>query len=96
MYASAATARARSKDAWSDRLASAFPMRRNTVSSVLSSETCALGQKIAGVGRISSTPARPLSEAFAHGCATYQSRELKLNHPPGFAARYSTREKTHS
>ena len=94
MYASAATARARSKDAWSDRLASVIPMRRNTESSVLSSETCALGQKIAGAGR-TSTPL-PVSEASAHGRATYQSRELKLNHPPVFAARYSTREKTHS
>ena len=96
MPASAATARARSKDAWSDRLASVIPMRRNTVSSVLSSETCALGQKIAGAGRISSTPAVPVSEESAHGRATDRSRELKLNHPPVFAARYSTREKTHS
>jgi hypothetical protein len=53
-------------------------MRRNTASSVLSSETL------------------PVTEASAHACATYQSLELKLNHPPGFAARYSTREKTHS
>jgi hypothetical protein len=96
VYALGATARAGSKDSWSDRRASVIPMRRNTASSVLSSETGLLGQKIAGAGRISSTPAPPVNEASAHGCATYQSRELKLNHPPGFAARYSTREKTHS
>ena len=51
-----------------------------------SSEACAFGQKIAGAGRISSTPAVPVSEESAHGRATYRSRELKLNHPPGFAA----------
>jgi len=53
----------------------------------LSSETCALGQKIGAAGRISTTPAVPVSETSAHGRATYQSRELKLNHPPGSAAR---------
>ena len=50
VYASAATARARSKDNQLEG-ASVIPMRRYTASSVLSSETCALGQKIADAGR---------------------------------------------
>jgi hypothetical protein len=47
VYAAGAMARARSKD---NRLesASVIPMRRTTESSVLWSETCALGKKIAG------------------------------------------------